>query len=148
MAFSVVLPLSEYDAHRKQLQLKEVNARSGCNFSHLANPTQSVASGQTTTSYSRLRISCLNIPETRTKALLGNLSNRQNTGKKTDFVYRGDWGKEHGTGPNAFSTAPSVNCLLELTSDAGRDNTSEHDLRLLQWFPDVSIITGELATDN
>lgn len=72
----------EYDAHRKQLQLKEVNASSVCNFSHLANPTQSVAAGQTTTSYSRLRISRLNIPETCTKALLGNLSNRQNTGKK------------------------------------------------------------------
>lgn len=81
----------EYDAHRKQLPLKEVNASSVCNFSHLANPARSVAAGQTTTSYSRLRISCLNIPETCTEALLGNLSNRQNTGEKTDFVYRGDW---------------------------------------------------------
>lgn len=147
-AFSVILPLSGYDAHRKQLQLKEVNASSVCSFSHLANPTQSVAFGQTTASYSRLRISCLNISETCTKALLGNLSNRQNTGEKNRFCVPRWLRKEHGRGPNAFSTAPSVNCLLELTSDAGTDNTSEHDLRLLQQLPGVSIITGELETDN
>lgn len=107
----------------------------------------SLAAGWPTASYSRLRISCLNIPEKCTGVFLGNLSNRQNTEKNRFCVLR--WPrKERGTGPNAFSTAPSVYCLLELTSDAEEDNTSEQDSGLLTRFTDISMITEELATGN
>lgn len=58
-------------------------------FSLTLHTQFSLAAGWPTVSYSRLRISCLNIPEKCTEAFLGNLSNRQNT-EKIDFVYWGD----------------------------------------------------------
>lgn len=68
---------------------------------------------------------------------------RRNT-EKDQFCLPRWLRKEHGSAPNGFSTVPSMNCLLELTSDAEMDNTSQHVLRLLtvSWHFSKNRIAG------